>query len=496
MKNVFKFLILAALPVVVWGCAEDDNNGGEGGGDKTAVSGVTVSESSLSLMKGGMARLTYVLSPEGAEAAQVSWESSDEAVATVDGNGLVTAVDVGSCVITVNADGFEDECAVSVLGAPVESISVSPESARLEQDGTVQLTATILPEDAASSPVEWMTSDMNVATVTETGLVTGVSAGEATITAKAGDASAECAVTVLGSTMPETVSVPAGTFMMGAPESEWNNYSNERPQHQVTLTKGFSMTKYEITNRQYAAFLNEMGITKDSDNYGRGTVCYENNGSTVTETQAFIADSRIWAGTPNECDYGLHYEDGQWVPVEGCDNYPVTYVTWFGAVAYADWLGGRLPTEAEWEYACRGGQTESLPFGIDDGKRINQGMANYNTNYYYDYDMGGQYEDPNAEPVGHPVDVGSYPYANGYGLYDMHGNVLEWCSDWYGAYSGSAAAETDPEGPAAGDGKVVRGGTFTVSSSWDAVSCRSAYRRNASPGYALMNCGVRVVFDM
>lgn len=491
MKNFYKILFFAALSVLVAGCGEK----GPDGPDGIEVSGVTLSENSLSIIKGGMSRLSYTVEPEDAEVSSVSWESSDPAVASVDGNGLVTAVEIGQCSVILTVDGIEAECSVSVLGAPVESISVSPETAQIEIGEELQLTATILPEEAASANVQWASSDNGIATVSEAGIVTGVAGGEAVITAVAGEASAECTVTVLGSIVPETVEISAGTFMMGAPETEWHNFSNERPQHQVTLTEGFSMTKYEITNRQYAAFLNEMGITKDSDNYGRGTVTYENNGSTVTETQAYIADSRIWAGTPNESDYGLHYEDGEWIPAEGCDNYPVTYVTWYGAVAYAEWLGGRLPTEAEWEYACRGGQTESLPFGIDDGRRLNQGMANYNTNYYYDYDAGGQFKDPNATPVGHPVDVGSYPYANGFGLYDMHGNVLEWCSDWLADYSGNAEALVDPEGPLSGDNKVVRGGTFTVSSAWDAVACRSAYRRGAAPGYALMNCGVRVVFD-
>lgn len=489
MKILKSLIVLVAFSVFLSGCDKDSGN-------EQAISGVVLSKSSLSMFKGGMARLTYTVLPEGAHADNVIWESSDSSVAIVDGNGLVKAQGIGQCSIVLTADGFEDDCSVSVLGAPVESVSVYPKVAQMEIGEELRLEVTIMPEDAASAMVKWSSSDEGIATVSESGIVRAVSSGTAMITVMAEGMSDVCEVQVMGSVIPETVSIPAGTFLMGAPDTEWGHFTNEKPQHQVTITKGFSMTKYEITNWQYAAFLNESGITKDSDNYGRGSVTYENNGSPVTEIQVLVADSRIWAGTPNESDYGLHYENGEWVPVEGCENYPVTYVTWYGAVAYAAWLGGRLPTEAEWEYACRGGQTESLPFGIDDGKRLNQGMANYNTGFYYDYDMGGQFKDPNGIPVGHPVDVGSYPYENGYGLYDMHGNVLEWCSDWYALYDDPAVALTDPHGPVSGEGRVVRGGTFTVSDSFDAISCRSAYRLNAAPSYALTNCGVRVVFDM
>ena len=149
MKNFYKILFFAALSVLVAGCGEK----GPDGPDGIEVSGVTLSENSLSIIKGGMSRLSYTVEPEDAEVSSVSWESSDPAVASVDGNGLVTAVEIGQCSVILTVDGIEAECSVSVLGAPVESISVSPETAQIEIGEELQLTATILPEEAASANV-------------------------------------------------------------------------------------------------------------------------------------------------------------------------------------------------------------------------------------------------------------------------------------------------------------------------------------------------------
>ncbi len=493
MKNIViclkRALCTAIVPVfavtVLNGCNDDDTG--------LPVSGIDLEYHEITLEVGDTFKLDYSVSPDGAVfSSDPVWESSDNSVAVVE-DGTVSATGAGECIVSVSIDGVSDTCTVVVTMQPasVESVLVSPASASLSFGETLQLTASVLPEDAVWDVIVWSSSDESVASVDENGLVSAVSEGEALITASVGGVTGECIVEVRDATSPETVDIPAGVFMMGAPITEYNAYTNEYPQHQVTITGGFSMTKYEITNAQYAFFLNESGIGQDAT----GDVTYIDNGTEVTGSHVLIADSRIWAGTPNESDYGLHYENDRWIPAEGCENYPVTYVTWFGAVAYADWLGGRLPTEAEWEYACRGGQEESLPFGIGDGKRLVEGMANYNTKFYYDADMGGQYRDDTAEPIGHPVEVGSYPYPNGYGLYDMHGNVLEWCSDWFARYDDSASAETDPTGPLSGEYRVVRGGTFTVSDAWDAVSCRTAYRMSSAPSYTLMNCGLRVVFD-
>ena len=275
----------------------------------------------------------------------------------------------------------------------------------------------------------------------------------------------------------ETVKIPAGTFLMGSPETEPTRQSVEEQQHRVTLSRDFYMAKYPITNTQYAEFLNENNITTTAANT---YVMYQFNDRCVKW------DSEL----------------GKWVPDTGFDDHPVVMVTWNGAKAYADWIGGALPTEAQWEYACRGGQTESLPFGIGDGTKLTYGMANFLISRSYDLSKGGEYSDQENHDLYYTEDtcpVGSYPYPNGYGLYDMHGNTFEWCSDWYHVYYGLSEEElagtvVDPIGPPDNSGsfvRVYRGGTAGNAAGW----CRSAYRSSRSPGASSDMTGFRVIFQ-
>jgi sulfatase modifying factor 1 len=201
----------------------------------------------------------------------------------------------------------------------------------------------------------------------------------------------------------EWVAIPAGTFMMGSPENENGRYDNEGPQHQVTLS-GFKMSKYEVTFAQYDAFCEATGRSKPSDEgMGRG-------------------------------------------------KRPVINVNWDDATAFAQWMGCRLPTEAEWEYACRAGTTTAY----HTGSTLNSSQANFSNN------------------IGQTQPVGSYA-PNAWGLFDMHGNVWEWCSDWIGSYSSSS--QTNPSGPASGSNRVLRGG----SGYYNGRLCRSAYRSGNVP---------------
>jgi formylglycine-generating enzyme required for sulfatase activity len=204
----------------------------------------------------------------------------------------------------------------------------------------------------------------------------------------------------------EDVYIPPGTFLMGSPLVEPGRFSSDETQHKVTLTKGFYMSKYEVTNAQYAWFLN-------ANNIGR-------SGTNANNTRLVKASS-----SPH--DWGLHWNGSWWEPASYCANRPVINVTWWGAKAFADWVGGSLPTEAQWEYACRGGN--SFPFGLDDGKHLDGSMANIDGQRIYDYDTGGDLVSMGTY-LAHTNDVGSYQ-PNRYGLYDMHGNVSEWCLDWY-----------------------------------------------------------------
>lgn len=352
----------------------------------------------------------------------------------------------------------------------VERLVLDRTSLSMKVGDTDQLSVEVFPAEATDYSLVWSSSDEQVVSVDTSGTVTALAAGEAVVTVSAGDVSAECTVDVteIKSFPIETVLVPAGTFIMGTPETEPNRGEDE-VQHEVTISKDFYMGKYEVTNAQFAEFLNDIGCPANG---------YINISEEAGIKQLVMPDQ-----------WGVLCENGTWVPAEGFDNFPAICVTWNGANEYAKWIGGSLPTEAQWEYACRGGQTESLPFGIGDGTRLTYELANFRSTHPYDVAQGGEYEDPQADYRAITTEVGSFE-PNGYGLYDMHGNVYEYCSDWYGAYPEGPV--TDPVGPdSASDGtKVLRGGSWFIMGQY----CRSGERDHFHPDMFDIYIGFRVVF--
>ncbi|MCB8964395.1 MAG: formylglycine-generating enzyme family protein [Bacteroidales bacterium] len=254
-----------------------------------------------------------------------------------------------------------------------------------------------------------------------------------------------------------TADIPAGTFTMGSPDSEVDR-SGDEAQYPVTLT-AFRMSKYEITNAQYAAFLNAKSIGSDGL-YAAG---------------AYPTEKLIYASS-GSYDWGLHYNTDRWEPVAGYENHPVIYVTWYGATEFATYAGGTLPTEAQWEYACRAGT--ATPFNTGDF------LTNLQANYRWTYPYNGGTNTTTTHPAKTQA-VGTYA-ANAWGLHDMHGNVWEWCADWYGPYP--TVAQTNPTGATSGSYRAIRGGGWYS----DARHCRSAFRRNFYP-INYFNIGFRVV---
>jgi formylglycine-generating enzyme required for sulfatase activity len=234
------------------------------------------------------------------------------------------------------------------------------------------------------------------------------------------------------------VSIPGGTFQMG--DEVGDLWSECRPVHTVTVS-GFDMSVYEITNAQYAKYLNEalasgnITATSSSVTGSKGTY--------IGQEYIYLSGSYDYS---NKC--WITYSGGTFNVVSGKENWPVVYVTWYGSKAFALYYGLDLPTEAEWEYACRGGK--QYKYGTDNGT-ISSSKTNYNSY------------------VGYPKDVGSYP-ANPFGLYDISGNVWEWCHDGYGAYPGGSV--NNPTGALSGSSRVVRGGDWFYSATY----CRSAFR--------------------
>jgi formylglycine-generating enzyme required for sulfatase activity len=224
--------------------------------------------------------------------------------------------------------------------------------------------------------------------------------------------------------------IPAGTFMMGRyPGEQDSYYSQEDPQHQVTLSAAFWMGKYEVTQAQWKAVMNELNPS------------------------VFQGDNR--------------------------DNCPVEAVGWEEVQSFIVALSGqtgktfRLPTEAEWEYACRAGTTTRFYWGDDPTYTL---LGNYIW-----YTNWTTYVSPN-----HPCEVGT-KLPNSWGLYDMSGNVWEWCQDWYGEYV--SIPVTDPTGPVTGSFHVYRGGSW-----YDRGDlCRSAVRYNYASSLMGDSIGFRIV---
>jgi len=256
----------------------------------------------------------------------------------------------------------------------------------------------------------------------------------------------------------EWADIPSGTFYMGTPVNE-DYRSDDETQHKVTLS-AFKMSKYEITVSQFKAFVDATGYVTDADKSTGGI-----SGSLTT--------SEIY-------DFKLKHMVKQYIRLKNanwsCDvygnkrpkeeyNHPVVHVSWNDANAFAEWMGCRLPTEAEWEYSCRAGTT--TPYYTGDS--ITTSQANFN----------GKFKR-------RTFPVGSFS-PNPWGLYDMHGNVSEWCEDWYGIYPNEE--QTNPKGPSVGTKKVIRGSS--LGASWGT----SAFRSKNPPEFRIYFCGFRIVSD-
>lgn len=266
----------------------------------------------------------------------------------------------------------------------------------------------------------------------------------------------------------QTVKIEAGRFQMGSPESETGRNDNET-QHWVTLTKDFRMCQYEITCAQFAEFLNAVGAEHNE---------VQIPGTSTPITQAKYKD-KILLFIANNYQETVQWINGKWAAPSGADNFPVNYVSWYGANEYARWVGGSLPTEAQWEYACRAESTTAY-FGGNDAEH---GLG--------DYGWYGDNSFINLKFVRH--DVGT-KIPNKWGLYDMHGSVGECCLDYATGFTpanyGSDNAP-DPVNNEPTDYHILRGGYFKSAATDCRSASRSGLRTDNNPG---ADCGFRVIF--
>ncbi|MFC1552339.1 SUMF1/EgtB/PvdO family nonheme iron enzyme [Candidatus Latescibacterota bacterium] len=227
----------------------------------------------------------------------------------------------------------------------------------------------------------------------------------------------------------------------------------------VTLS-AYEMSETEVTNAQYSSYLN--AALKSGDIELISGEVYGKSGD--WSGQRYLEIGYVLTSN-NKC--WINYGGGIFSVESGKENWPVIVVSWYGSKSFAAYYGLDLPTEAEWQYAASGGV--NYEYGTDDGT-ISSSNVNYNSN------------------IGYPTDVGSYP-PNPFGLFDMSGNVWEWCNDWYGSYpSGNFS---NPTGALSGDAPVIRSGSWYH----DAINCRSDYRPLTGPGgRGSSTLGFRVVY--
>ncbi len=276
----------------------------------------------------------------------------------------------------------------------------------------------------------------------------------------------------------EEALIPAGTFEMGDAFGDGYPADGETPVHPVRIS-AFALDTTAVTNRQFAAFCASTGYRTESERHGASPVFH----------LLAKAERKDILGTSAEAQWWLNVRGADWAHPHGLGSHwsdlpdhPVVHVSWNDAQAYCVWAGRRLPTEAEWEYAARGGMTgQRYAWGNDltpDGE--------HRCNIWQ-----GRFPDRNTGDDGH---IGTAPVAsfvaNGYGLFDMAGNVWEWCQDWFHPKYYKLSPDTDPQGPPFGLGHCLRGGSYLCHESY-CNRYRVAARSSAPDDTASGNCGFR-----
>jgi len=247
--------------------------------------------------------------------------------------------------------------------------------------------------------------------------------------------------------------IPPGSFMMGCSPGDSECDADEKPAHRVTSSKGFWMGQTEVTVGAYKRFARESG--------------------------------RAMPQEPNFMGRALN---SGWTN----DAMPMVEVSWDDAAAYCSWAGGRLPTEAEWEYAARGGSTQARYGALDDiaWYADNSGVSRIDSSHIWRQEQKKYIE--RLRDNGNRMHEVAQKRANGFGLYDMLGNVWEWLNNWYGENYYQNSPATDPQGPASGGLRVLRGG------SWSNVprSVRVSYRYRYAPVNRVVVNGCRCAWEV
>jgi len=301
--------------------------------------------------------------------------------------------------------------------------------------------------------------------------------------------------------------IPAGIFSMGSHDAQGR--ADEYPIHKVQVN-AFWMDETEVTNAAFAAFVKVTGyVTTAEKAIDWAELAKQVPAGTPKPADSLLAPaSLVFVATTGPVDLNDYsqwwqfkrgadwkHPEGPASSIEGRENHPVVHVSWDDASAYARWAGKRLPTEAEWEWATRGGLKDKIyPWGNESVDNAPYKANSFQGHFPYEDQALDGYKNTTAP-------VKSYP-ANGYGLYDTAGNVWEWCSDWYRNDYYKKGPVFNPKGPASSNDpdepgvpkRVMRGGSFLCNDGY-CSSYRSSARMKSSPDSGLQHTGFRCVRD-
>ena len=430
--------------------------------------GLQITAPASSIHSGGSLQLISTMTYDDGTSEDVTteviWSITPGEAAYIDNNGLFSALNGVTGIETVQADyqGKSASIEIEVVVA-VRSLSIWPVRTSVASGKTLQLTAVAEFQDnnreLVNDRVDWSVFPGIAASIDDNGFLHAIqgATGQETVTGSLHNISVQSDIMIDGIVQVpfDMVTIPAGSFIMG----DNLGWRAEKPAHEVYLDE-FEISRYEITNAEYVDYLNE-ALLVDEIMVSLGQVVGR-KGPFASLTYSMLLGSEAFPDvfiTYNEFDTDI----SGFQAIPGYGNYPVVRVSWYGAAAFCGFYGLRLPTEAEWEKACRGGQ--QLKYGTQNGS-ISHNKANYLGIGSLDTYTG-------------PAPVGSFP-PNPYGLYEMSGNAAEWVFDAYGSdyYYFSPTQNPTGPGPLFFIGRLPNETALFRGGSWISYPyyCRSVYR--------------------
>ncbi|MFK4805049.1 formylglycine-generating enzyme family protein [Microbacterium sp. ZW CA_36] len=276
------------------------------------------------------------------------------------------------------------------------------------------------------------------------------------------------------------VSLPAGRFLMGDSSGDQNPGDGETPVHEVKLP-AFDMDATAVTNEAFATFVEATGYVTEAETYGFSAVFHLAVAAPQSDILGQSPGTPWWIGVAG-ADW--RHPGGRDSTLDDLRDHPVVHVTFNDAVAYCGWAGRALPTEAQWEYAARGGlESRKYPWG-DEEPDVDEPRANI---------WQGVFPQVNTLEDGYLTTAPVRSYTpNGYGLWQPIGNVWEWCADWFDPAYYAISPQEHPHGPARGDGRVLRGGSYLCHISY-CNRYRNSARSQNTPDSSMGNAGFRTI---